>query len=305
MTADLQELLDRHFGTEVTGLRRLAGGASHETWAFDAGPRALVVRREVEGGLLASDVRGEFDLLLALHAQGVAVPEPVLCVTDEARAFMVIGRVDGVDLRKSLARGTDERGRADLGRRAVELQAQVHATDVGALRGDGPEGELAHWAQVVEQAKAPVDAVLSTVLAWLSQHLPEPGELTLVHADFKANNLLVGPSGELVVLDWELAHRGDPLEDLAWTLLWSTRDDLVGGLLPVEDYLAHYTRVTGREVQPERLRFWQLLAVVKLWSIFLTGLRAESPPPSLLLMGRSTVWLQARATELLLTGARA
>ena len=104
MTAELEGVLIRHLGTQVAGLRRLAGGASHETWAFDSGDRPMVVRREVDGGLLASDVRGEFDLLASLHAQGLPVPEPVLCVTDEPRAFMVIGRVDGTDLPKSLAR---------------------------------------------------------------------------------------------------------------------------------------------------------------------------------------------------------
>lgn len=296
MTVEFEAVLNRHLGTQVSDLRRLAGGASHATWAFDIGDRQLVVRREVDSGLLASDMRGEFDLIAALHAQGLPVPEPVLCVTDEARAFMVIGRVDGTDLRKALAGGVE---RTDLGRRAVQLQAQVHATEVGGLRGDGPAGEVHHWTAVIEQAKAPVDAVLAAALAWLSQHLPDAAELTLVHADFKANNLLVGPGGGLAVLDWELAHRGDPVEDLAWTMLWTTRDDLVGGLLSAADYLAYYAAVTGRHIDPERLRFWQLLAVVKLWSIFLTGLRADTVSPTLLLMGRSTVWLQARALDLL------
>lgn len=302
MTEELAEVVGRHLGSQVTGLRRLAGGASHETWAFDAEGRALVVRREVDAGLLASDVRREFDLMSALHAAGLPVPEPVLCVTEEPRQFMVIGRVDGVDLRKALARGADAGQRADLGRRAVQLQAQVHATAVTDVRGDGPEGELQHWLGVIDQAKAPADAVLAAAVTWLSRHLPTPGALTLVHADFKANNLLVGPAGDLVILDWELAHRGDPVEDLAWTTLWTTRDDLVGGLLSAADYVAHYGAITGLEVEPEQLRFWQLLAVVKLWSIFLTGLRADTVSPSLLLMGRSTVWLQARAIELLRQG---
>ncbi len=122
----------------------------------------------------------------------------------------------------------------------------------------------------------------------------------LVHADFKANNLLISPEGRLKVIDWELAHPGDPVEDLAWTMLWRTQWDVVGGLHTPEGFVSAYTSLTGRQVKPEVLKFWRVFSLVKLWAMFLQGMATENVRPQLRMLGRATVWLaDEMARELL------
>jgi aminoglycoside phosphotransferase (APT) family kinase protein len=127
-----------------------------------------------------------------------------------------------------------------------------------------------------------------------------------VHADFKANNLLISPEGKLTVIDWELAHPGDPVEDLAWTMLWRTQWDVVGGLHTAAAYVAAYTSLTGRQVEPQVLRFWRVFSLLKLWAMFLQGMATENVRPQLRLLGRAIVWLADQmATELLEAVTRA
>ena len=127
----------------------------------------------------------------------------------------------------------------------------------------------------------------------MASHAPAPVTPALIHGDFKANNVLVNGTGAATVIDWEMAHLGDPVEDLAWTLLWTTRFDLVEGMLPRAEYLTTYERASGRVVDPARLFFWELQALVKLAAIFLAGVRPGAPPlPTLALLGRATPYLE-------------
>jgi aminoglycoside phosphotransferase (APT) family kinase protein len=318
LAADLAGVLSEHLDrpVEVAELRRLSGGSSHETWGFLAvtpdEQRPAVLRRDFERSLLDTDLRTEHDLLTALHRAGLPVPKPWLC-SDESSPlglpFMVMDRVPGTDLRKELARPGHGRHLSDLARRTVELQARIHRMDLTTLpalgAGQGPEHEVARWTKVLADAKADPDPLLCTALAWLPKHLPAPDRTVLVHGDFKANNVLITPDGELAVIDWELAHPGDPLEDLAWTMLWRTGWDVVGGLHTQAAYTAAYTELTGHQVDDVALRFWHILALVKLWAMFATGMAEKPVRPSLRLMGRATIWIRDQLALELLAAVRA
>lgn len=313
LAAGLADVVGGHLGRAVAveDLRRLSGGSSHETWGFvavdaggtGAGPVPLVLRREFERSLLDTDVRVEYDLLRALHDAGIPVPEPFVCAVEDSPLglpFIVMERSAGTDLRKDLARPGHGRDLAALGARAVELQGRIHGVDPDRLPGlgqaFGPQHEIARWAAVIEAAlidggKLHVDPLLATALAWLRTNPPPAAPACVVHGDFKANNMLIDPGGSLTIIDWELAHLGDPVEDLAWTMLWRTEWDVVGGLHTETGYTAAYTQLTGREVDPEVLRFWRIFSLVKLWAIFITGMTGERVRPTLRLMGRAMVWL--------------
>ncbi|MBA3743702.1 phosphotransferase family protein [Sporichthya sp.] len=311
--ADLAGVLSEHLGRPVTvsGLKRLAGGSSHETWGFDAMDASLeeiplVLRREFHSGMLDTDVAAEFILLRTLFDAGVPVPEPWLFVTTDSALgtpFMVMERAAGTDLRKDLARPDCDRDLLALATQAVEVIARIHAVPATTLNLDaqwGPAHEIGRWTAVIEAAKPDLDPLLATALTWLGCHLPPAVAAVLVHADFKANNLLISPEGRLTVIDWELAHPGDPVEDLAWTMLWRTQWDVVGGLHTAEGYVAAYTSLTGRQVNSEVLRFWRVFSLVKLWAMFLQGMATENVRPQLRMLGRATVWLADQvATELL------
>lgn len=299
-------------GVKVSGLSRLAGGASHETWAFTLddpvdGELRLVLRKVAEDGPLDGDLNAEFDLLTALYADGLPVPRPYWCEVGDSpleRPFLVIERVDGSDVRKVLADPVRTPDRAALGANLVRLQARIHATPPRAEWGTGspPAAEVEHWAAAAA-ATGRVGPLVDAAIGRLRADAPAPGRAGLVHGDFKANNLLFGRSGAVTVLDWELAHLGDPIEDLAWTMLWTTRFDLVGGLLPAAEYVRAYEAASGTAVDPDRLAFWHLFALVKLAAILLAGCAepAGGRPvrPSMQLLGRAVVHLEHRIADAL------
>ncbi len=112
-------------------------------------------------------------------------------------------------------------------------------------------------------------------LRWLADRVPDaPPEPELVHGDYRNGNFIVGPEGIRAVLDWELAHLGDCIEDLGWLCVKSWRfgvpDNLVGGFGAVDDLLAAYERAGGRRVDEAALRFWVGLGTLK-WGVICVG----------------------------------
>ncbi len=112
-------------------------------------------------------------------------------------------------------------------------------------------------------------------LRWLRDHDPGPSrEVTLVHGDFRHGNLIIGPDGVRAVLDWELAHVGDPMEDLGWICVNSWRfgeiDKPVGGLGSREELFAGY-EAAGRRVDPARVMFWEVVGTLR-WGVMCCGM---------------------------------
>ena len=112
-------------------------------------------------------------------------------------------------------------------------------------------------------------------LRWLRDHDPGPSaEVTLVHGDFRHGNLIIGPDGVRAVLDWELAHLGDPMEDLGWVCVNSWRfgeiDKPVGGFGTREELFAGY-EAAGRRADPERVKFWEVMGTLR-WGVMCCGM---------------------------------
>jgi len=311
LTAFVSEQMGR--SVEATNLRRLAGGASHATWSFDAVdgeelPTRLVLRQDFETPLIEAETSTEFDLLRALHGLGLPVPQPLWYRSHDSpigSPFMIMERVDGGDVRKLLSRTRDDLDRPRLREELVRIQAEIHAVNwqaglrgvLGAPAGNCAAHEVDRWARAIEKRASRRSPLLGAALNWLRGNLPDNGEIVLLHGDYKTNNILCEGT-RLVVTDWEMAHLGDPLEDLAWTMLWATEFDIVGGLLSPADYLASYQQRTGRQNDSSRLFFWQLFALVKLSAILLSGAWPEASAPcqspTLGLLGRGTISIDAR-----------
>jgi aminoglycoside phosphotransferase (APT) family kinase protein len=303
----------------IRGLQRLTGGTSHETWAFDlhpdtgphALPQGLVLRRDFSSERLDLDLASEFALLERLHAAGVPVPAPLHFENDPSllgSAFIISERLAGADLRKRMAQGRD--GAQALGLELAGILARVHQLDGRrVLQGlmptppDAAAGQVRHWSRMALTCSRTPRPLLSVAVDWLAAHMPAHAGCALVHGDFKANNLVFDATGRVAVIDWELSHLGDPLEDLAFTMLWTSPHDLVGGMLSPQDFIAAYEQAIGAPVDRGHLFFWQVFAQVKLAAIFLKGMvapeRSAYPRPSLMQLGRALPWIEQRLGVLL------
>jgi aminoglycoside phosphotransferase (APT) family kinase protein len=250
----------------VEELRQLPGGASKEAWAVRAGGRELIVRRAGVGvihrGTLS--LEHEFRVLEAMHAAGVRVPEPVAYLgLVEGREAFAMARVEGETIGRRIVRGEYPGLPRELG----EELARIHAVEPLPFLEGGDV--LERFLEELDSVDEPHPAI-EYGLAWLRDRLPDSGERVLLHGDWRVGNLVVGADGLVSVLDWEFAHVGDPLEDLAWPLVRAWRfgrdDRRLGGIGEVEPYLEAYAAASGREVAVEDLYAWEVLGNAK-WAI--------------------------------------
>jgi aminoglycoside phosphotransferase (APT) family kinase protein len=279
----LAAAVGRHLGQAVTieDLRRLSGGASRETWSFDAvtadGARhALVLRRDPAASIGQSDRSVEFALLDAAHQGGVATPRVLFLLEpdDGLGSGFVMERIEGETIpRRILRDDAYAAARPLLARQCGEQAARIHALDLARL----PELPVQGARELTALYRGYLDGfgephpAFELGLRWLAEHAPpDPPQPALVHGDFRNGNLVVDREGLRAVLDWELAHLGDPVEDLGWLCVKSWRfgvtDQRVGGFGSVDDLLAAYRAAGGRDVDPLELRFWEAMGTLK-WGV--------------------------------------
>lgn len=263
--------------TGAVNARRLSGGASLETWAFyldDGTP--LILRRRPDGAAMretALPLASEAALIRAADQAGAPTPSVVhVCAPDDdlGEAY-VMGRLEGETLGRRIVRDEAFAGvRSDLARRCGEVLARIHAAPTAGLPDlatSDARGELARYEEIYRQLGAQ-RPILEAAFRWLESIAPPPPEQpVLVHGDFRNGNLMIHPTGGLVgVLDWELAHLGDPAEDLGWICVNSWRfgewRKPVGGFGDYADLLAGY----GGGISLDRVRFWQALGSLK-WGV--------------------------------------
>jgi len=117
---------------------------------------------------------------------------------------------------------------------------------------------------------------MTEALCWLRNHLPARGHVGLVHGDYRTGNFIVDEDHIAAILDWEMVHLGDPMEDLAWAMskIWRGESSRTGYLAEPEEFLMWYEQAGGAEVDRDRLRFYTVLAGVKMAAIMLTGVKA-------------------------------
>ena len=273
---ELAAALGRRLGGTVHGLRRLSGGASRVTSAFDldsapdsAGARRpLILQVERGRGPTQGKTRTERDLLEAAAAAGVPVPRVVAMGEDDdiGPAWLVLERLDGETIPRKILRD-DQWAQA---RRALTTQcgralAAIHAIDPDGISGLPRADPLRHPLPLLD-ALGETRPALELGARWLAAHQPEPGPRVTVHGDFRCGNFLVDAQGLRGVLDWELAHGGDPAEDIGWLCAPAWRfggPGPVGGFGPLDELLDAYRGAGGSVIAPARVHWWQVYATVK------------------------------------------
>ncbi|ABD08299.1 Aminoglycoside phosphotransferase [Rhodopseudomonas palustris HaA2] len=274
--------------TGVRDVAQLSGGASQETWSFvierPDGDIAAILRRSPPGyGSVSGRAAGlEVEAELMRLADEAGVPSPrvlhVLTERDGLGDGFLMQKVEGETIPRKILR--DElfaAARPKLARQIGTILAGLHGIDSAAL----PGLRTISSTQEIELLRADYRSmdwprpVFELALRWLADH--DPGvskQITLVHGDFRHGNLIIGPDGVRAVLDWELAHRGDPMEDLGWVCVNSWRfgeiDRPVGGLGSREEMFAGY-QDAGGTVDADRVKFWEVMGTLR-WGIMCCGM---------------------------------
>lgn len=285
MEAILEKILEKILRREIPHCRalisaeRLSGGASQETYRLtisDAGgaERPLAMRRAPGGkanthnsynpGLAA-------EALLMQSAKAAGVPEPdvhyVLRKEDGLGEGFIMSWLDGEALGARIVRAPELAAiRPKLAAECGQILARIHGIDLAAtgleecLKTMTAETFVHDTWDRYKGFDTP-QPMIDYTARWLLDNLPDDVNLALVHNDFRNGNLMIGPDGVVAVLDWEVAHIGDPMRDLGWicTNSWRFGSDLpVGGFGTYDDLFTGYQSVSGQAVDRERVKFWEV-----------------------------------------------
>jgi aminoglycoside phosphotransferase (APT) family kinase protein len=300
--------------TGVTAAEKLSGGASQETWSFDivhpGGNIGAILRRSPQGyGAAPSRAAGldaEAALMQLAHDAGLPSPRVlhVLRPDDALGTGFVMTRIEGETIARKILRDEQfAKARPLLARQLGEVAAGIHGLDgskLPELRRMSAAKEIADLDHEYRLYGWP-RPVFELALRWLRGRDPGPSaEVTLVHGDFRHGNLIVGPAGLRAVLDWELAHLGDPMEDVGWVCVNSWRfgeiDKPVGGFGSREELFAGY-EAAGRKVDPARVMFWEVMGTLR-WGMMCCGMmqRFRAGPDHS--MERAMIGRRASETEI-------
>jgi aminoglycoside phosphotransferase (APT) family kinase protein len=300
--------------TGITAAAKLSGGASQETWSFDivhaSGNVGAILRRAPQGyGVAPSRAAGlDAEAMLMQLAYDAGLPSPkvmhVLQPRDELGTGFIMRRIEGETIGRKILR--DEQfaeARPLLARQLGCAAAGIHglaAAKLPKLRLTIATNEIADLEREYRGFNWP-RPVFELALRWLRRRDPgPPPEVTLVHGDFRHGNLVIGPDGLRAVLDWELAHLGDPMEDLGWVCVNSWRfgeiDKPVGGFGSREELFAGY-EAAGRRADPDRVKFWEVMGTLR-WGVMCGGMmqRFRSGPDHS--MERAMIGRRSSETEI-------
>ncbi len=333
MSAGFESTLEAVLRRHIAGFRRLraaerlTGGASQETYrlhvTFDRGDGLLAMRRAPGGEPPPEDspnpgLRVEAELMRIAAAHGVPEPEVyyVLEEEDGLGAGFIMEWLDGETLGARINRSDEfAEVRKGLAYECGQVLARIHAIDIEAT---GLTRKLSHmptpafidqmWARYRDYGTP--QPMIDYTARWLHENLPPASPPRLVHNDFRNGNLIIGPDGIRAVLDWEVAHIGDPMRDLGWICTNSWRFGAshleCGGFGTLADLIAGYEAESGTRVDPEHVRYWIVFGSFW-WAVGCLSMAArfrDGPDRSVerAAIGRRTSECQVDCVNLLLPG---
>ncbi|MFI5315404.1 MAG: phosphotransferase family protein [Myxococcota bacterium] len=298
---------------------RIHGGASRETYRFrlrwrEGGreiERRLILRRDPPGSLIETDRAAEFAAYRAFHGTAVPVPEPLWLESDSRwldHPFFVMEELVGFDASpQAILAPPYAQHHERLAREKWSILGAIAAADPEKLGlaselpavapADAWRRELDHWTRVVDEDELEPQPIIRAAIRRLRRAPPPPPlRAHVVHGDYRTGNFLYDAEGSIRgILDWEMAHLGDPLEDLAWSInrIWCwARDGRVGGLTSKENAIRIWEQASGLRADPAALHWWELFSSVKGLAIWISGGReyqngANQDP----VLAFSSIWL--------------
>ena len=275
-------------GGELT-IEQFPGGHSNLTYLLRTPVREYVLRRGPLGPVApkAHDMAREYGVLSILHSLFRPAPRAYHLCQDTSiigAVFVIMERRHGIVIRDhipaQLAAFPDYPRRVSKG--FVNCLVELHSIDIGKhglIQLGKPEGFLERqvrgWFDRWQRAKTQESADMDRLIVWLTDHLPKSPEPTIVHNDFKLDNVMLNledPGRVEAVLDWEMATVGDPLADLGLILCYWAQPSSPGSTTPAitsepgwytrHELVERYAKMTGRDVS--RISYYEIFAIFKL-----------------------------------------
>jgi aminoglycoside phosphotransferase (APT) family kinase protein len=310
----------------VDQLEQISGGASRQTYRFRAAwseggqdrERRLIVRRDPAASLIDTDRKIEFAAYKAFFGTLVPVPE-VLWLEDDPHhlgsPFFISVEMSG--FQTAPARMLLEPYAAHhlkIAEQKWSILGEIAKQDpaslglIGVMEAVAPDQcwkrELDYWEGVLDSDELIPQPIMRAAIRWMRRNPPPPAhKVCVVHGDYRTGNFLYDEEGRIHgILDWEMSHLGDPLEDLGWSLnrVWCwAKDDRRGGLVPREQAIAIWEKASGMKADPVALHWWELFACVKGQGIWVSSAHAwetgENKDPILILSSWALMNSQDRA----------
>jgi len=306
MTDELASRLEKYLvkkldapSLHVSDLARIPGGASRETYRFraryNAGAgkgeveRALILRRDPPASLIETDRTTEFRAYQAFHRLGLPVPEPIsLELSGDVldRPFFIMEEITGCEVASILVPDPYGKHREKIGKQFWTVLGEIAKADIHVIGLADFEGardpkeawrhEVARWEKVIDEDEREPQPIARAAIRWLKRNPPPQAQkITVVHGDYRTGNFLFNSAGDIrAILDWEMAHLGDPLEDLGWALdpLWAHGDPThPAGLLARADAIRTWEAASGLKADPKALAWWETFASLKGLAIWISA----------------------------------
>jgi aminoglycoside phosphotransferase (APT) family kinase protein len=331
MRERLEKFITRQPGFEkarVERLRPMPGGASKETWAFDlcrpgeevGEINPLVLRIERSSPLPVSlDLKKEFRLLREVYAAGIKVPRPYWSGEEEMGSpFYIVERIDGETLVRRLQREDRyRRAREIIPGQLAGMLARIHRLSLEnghfdfmpfrSRTGSPALSELLFYENLLDQFSPDPHPAIELALRWLKHHLPVSRNNVLLHGDYRLGNIIFTEEGVRSILDWELSHIGDPLEDLGYISVqaWRFGQDSkpVGGIGSRETFYQAYEQAGGFPLNADDLYYWEVFGNLK-WAVItifqtIPFLQGASQSIELASLGRKTAEVELQMLALI------
>lgn len=287
LRANLDGVRDIH----IDNVAPITAGNARQAWEFDVRWRdrggeqkvSCVMLRQAQAGQLETDLVPEFRIISSLWGTGVPVARALWIDSDgrwlERPSFItekVAGVTDFLPLLKPEAVTTSRAIASEL----ANVAARLHTVDwpklgLDFLPATTPETaaaqQAAYWEMLFRKHRMEPHPIMVSAFIWLKEHQPAADRISIVHGDFRFGNFLYEGDRINAMLDWEMVHLGDPVEDIAWAYrsLWSPER-----VFSLEEFVRRYAELSGIPVASENLLFYRLLGEVKHSIISLTGARS-------------------------------
>ena len=275
----------------VSELSRIYGGSSQETFSFRASwqaggetiTRRLILRRDATAGLVVAERDLEYNVYRALAGQGLPIPGVYFLELDPKwleRPFFIMDLCPGKPGSPFVPTDPYDGHGTAIGEQYWTILGQLAAIDHRAVgleslrNGNARIGfwalELDRWESILDENEALIEPAVRGAIRWLRRNPPpEPAKPSIVHGDYRSGNFLFTEDGIIsAILDWEMCHVGDPLEDVAWGLdpFWPiTRH------YPIDAGLARWEKASGMTLDHAALDWWKLFTAIKACAIWTTA----------------------------------